>query len=322
MIHKRKGAIAFLIGCSLFCILVFNDILHNMNIINTGFYASLGLFIFIFSQAYLLSVRFSNAFRESEVSREYAETQRQIADNAKLEIEKLSKAKDEFLSNLSHELKTPLSVVSAYSEMLTKGSDYPEKVKKYSGKILDGAQTLNNYVSDLILLTDIESNLQLQKSKTEILPILNKAAEQYKPLLESKDIQLEWNNSESIFCECDPILLEKAFSAILKNAIVYNKQGGKIYINVRKQKLKTINRTFHSLQIKVTDTGIGIVKELQEKVFEKFFRVDSTLTYEVSGVGVGLYIAKKIVELHGGSLALESEFDKETVVTINMPLQE
>ncbi|HMX35495.1 MAG TPA: ATP-binding protein, partial [Leptospiraceae bacterium] len=76
------------------------------------------------------------------------------------------------------------------------------------------------------------------------------------------------------------------------------------------------------IQIQITDTGIGIAKEHQEKVFEKFFRVDSSLTYEVSGVGVGLFIARKIIELHNGKIVLESEIEKGTTVLIQIPISE
>ena len=119
---------------------------------------------------------------------------------------------------------------------------------------------------------------------------------------------------------CDPVLLTKATAAIIKNAIVYNKQGGEVHIIIKARVLKTLDRTMHGIEIKVTDTGIGIAKEFQEKIFDKFFRVDSSLSYEVSGVGIGLFIAKKIIELHGGVIEVKSELGKGSEFTISLPL--
>jgi len=146
-------------------------------------------------------------------------------------------------------------------------------------------------------------------------------------------LELKTNYPEKINFHCDPILLGKAISAVVKNAIVYNKKGGMVEVNIDYAKFtvddaymyhpnphkQNQSPTNQSLQIKITDTGIGIAKEFQEKVFEKFFRVDSSLTYEVSGVGVGLYIARKIIQLHNGNMSLKTELKNGTTITINIP---
>lgn len=239
------------------------------------------------------------------------------------EIALVSKVKDEFLSNLSHEIKTPLSVIYAYAEMLNNGKDFPDKIKKYSNKIYDSAQKLNEYVSDLILISDIESNLQLQNSDLDSVELINRVVNTYKPLMAEKEINLKLNLPNKMNLSGDSILLEKAISAVMKNAIVYNKSGGSIEISIGQSSLRLRSGSESAgIQIQITDTGIGIAKEHQEKVFEKFFRVDSSLTYEVSGVGVGLFIARKIIELHNGKIVLESEIEKGTTVLIQIPISE
>ena len=233
-------------------------------------------------------------------------------ENYSKEIERLSKTKDEFLANLSHELKTPLSIVYAYAEMLQMDESYPEEVKDYSQEIYASAQKLNDYVSDVILVTDIESNVTLEKSNVFVPDLILSSIKQLKSFSEAKKIQWELNLKEYTQISCDSILLEKAIFAISKNAIIYNNLGGKVIIEV-----ETISS---QVQIKIKDTGIGIAQEFQEKVFEKFFRIDSSLTYEVSGVGVGLFIAKKIVELHKGTIELNSALGEGATITIKMPM--
>ncbi|MCB1191242.1 MAG: sensor histidine kinase [Leptospiraceae bacterium] len=241
--------------------------------------------------------------------------QNELANIKTLEAEQRSnKVKDEFLANLSHEIKTPLTIVYAYSEMLTTGKDYSDEVKEYSKEIYTHAQKLNDYVSDVMFVTDLESNLQLQRSTVDLEKLVGYVIKQHQSLVEEKDVFIELNLGEHTNFHCDEILLEKALSAIIKNAIVYNNQGGKIRIESE----ITLSH-FQHLQITITDTGIGISLEFHEKVFEKFFRVDSSLTYTVSGVGVGLYIAKKIIELHSGSIELQSELEKGTKVKIVLP---
>ena len=247
--------------------------------------------------------------------------QNEVSQIRALEAEKkANKVKDEFLANLSHELRTPMTSVFVLSEMLASNRDYPEEVIEYSKEIRLGAGKLNDYVNDLILVTDIESNLELQKSNIELQSLVSDVIKEFSSLLEEKNIQLFFEKKDPIEMNCDPILLTKATGVIIKNAITYNKQDGEVHVFIRTRTLKTLDRTLHGIEIKVIDTGIGIAKEFQEKIFDKFFRVDSSLSYEVSGVGIGLFIAKKIIELHGGVIEVKSELGKGSEFTISLPL--
>lgn len=254
-----------------------------------------------------------------EVAKEKAELAKEIAERAKQEIEKLNKTKDEFLANLSHEIKTPLTIVSAYSEMLSTGEDYPEEVKEYSSEIYTHSQMLNNYISDIIFVTEIESKIQLRKSDIPLKTLFLDIIKKLKPFIEEKEIQLDLNVSENVLIHCDQPLMEKALSAIVKNAIVYNKPKGRIDIS-NDVETDNVDRTHCNVSLHIIDTGIGISSEYHEKVFEKFFRVDSSLTYTVSGVGVGLFIATKVIELHEGKIELTSEIGQGTEVKIHLPI--
>ncbi|HMV42171.1 MAG TPA: sensor histidine kinase [Leptospiraceae bacterium] len=311
-LQNEIGSKTLLIGFGIFFITVVNDILHQQGIIYTGNLVPFGFYIFIVSQAYLLSVRFSNAYREEERAKEEAERQKKYLADAKKEIENLSKTKDEFLANLSHEIKTPLSIVYAYSQMLPASKENPKKIEKYADQIYSNASKLNDYVSDLLLVTDIESNLELQKRETDFNQILKESMDTYRDLVEQKSIQVEYQENESIYVNCDELLLKKSIQAVYKNAIVYNRHHGKIKIFVEKKDNK--------LELQIEDTGIGIAKEFQERIFEKFFRIDSSLNYETSGVGIGLFLAKKILEMHLGSIHVESELGVGTKFTIQIPI--
>jgi signal transduction histidine kinase len=310
--HKRQGSILFLGGFLILFLAILNDILSTQGVIYTEHFTSISVIAFIFSQSLMLSIRFSNAFKESEIARADAEEQKAIAEQRKLEIEKLNKTKDEFLANLSHEIKTPLSIVFAYSEMLSTGEEYSEEVKEYSSEIYTHSNQLNDYISDVIFVTEIESNFQLRKSDVYLKTLFLDIIKKNKPFIEEKEIQLDLNVSENLVIHCDPSLMKKALSAVVKNAIVYNKPKGSVIIT---SDIQTDN-----VAIRIIDTGIGIAPEHQNKVFEKFFRVDSSLTYTVSGVGIGLFLAKKIIELHGGKILLESEKEQSSTFILQIPI--
>jgi signal transduction histidine kinase len=129
-------------------------------------------------------------------------------------------------------------------------------------------------------------------------------------LIQEKKVQIQISDLSSTTILCDAILFERALSNVLKNAIVYNKVGGNVNLEIKQV------GTFQEISIR--DTGIGIEPEYYGKIFEKFFRVDSSLSYEVSGVGLGLFLAKRIVELHGGSIGVSSELGVQTNVWMKL----
>ena len=204
---------------------------------------------------------------------EFAKSFNQMTYNIKM----ANKAKDEFLANLSHELKTPLTTIFGYSEMLMMGNNEVEEVIEYSKEIHAGSQKLNDYVNDLILLTDIETNISPNIGLIDINQVIDVEIEKQKNLIEEKEIILEYTKDYSLTLEGDIELLSKAISAILKNAIIYNKQKGKVIVCV----VVNNENLPQNLEIKISDTGIGIAEEFQEKVFDKFFRIDSSLLYEL-----------------------------------------
>jgi len=239
-----------------------------------------------------------------------AEEQKQLVQTAKEEIERLGRAKDEFLANLSHEIKTPLVTIYGYSELLTMEEGLPESIKEYGTEIYSSAGRLNSYMDDVLLVTDLETNLQIDKKPHSLSTLVGNALRPLDSLILEKKVQIQISDLSSTTVLCDAILFERALSNVLKNAIVYNKLGGEVKLEIKQV------GTFQEISIR--DTGIGIEPEYHEKIFEKFFRIDSSLSYEVSGVGLGLFLAKRIVELHGGSIGVSSQIGEFTNVWMKL----
>ena len=167
-------------------------------------------------------------------------------------------------------------------------------------------------MDDVLLVTDLETNLQLDKKPYSLKELVESSLQPLEPLLREKKIQLSIPDLSGTTVNCDSVLFGRAVGNILKNAIVYNKMGGTVILEVKQRGTNQ--------EIIFQDTGIGIESEYYEKIFEKFFRIDSSLSYEVSGVGLGLFLAKRIMELHGGSIRVKSELGKSSEFLILLPV--
>jgi len=167
-------------------------------------------------------------------------------------------------------------------------------------------------MDDVLLVTDLETNLQIDKKPTLLSTLIKNSTYQLESLMKEREIVLQISDISNFKVLCDGVLMERALNNILKNAIVYNKTKGNVKVEVI--------QTNGKLEISISDTGVGIPPEYSDKIFEKFFRVDSSLSYEVSGVGLGLFLAKRIVELHGGSITLRSEVGRGSEFLVILPM--
>jgi two-component system, sensor histidine kinase ChiS len=297
---KEYDAIYLLSSGIIFAICVINDILYNLNLIDTTYSAPYGFFVVIFAQSILISVRYTNALRNSEDARKFLATKEIDLIHSKMEVEKLSKTKDIFISNLSHEIKTPLSYVYGYSEIL-KNSIQSEQDKEYFVEIYQNISKLNDYINDLILLTEIDSEIKLNIIPSNLSSMINNLILYYKSIIELNNIKIINNVNSEISINCDHVLMYKAIGNIIKNSILYNKKNGEVEFNFYKKD--------NSIFISIKDTGIGISTEYYQKVFEKFYRLNQENQYEVQGVGVGLYISEKVISMHKGEIILESSLN-------------
>lgn len=236
------------------------------------------------------------------------------------DFKRLEKIKADFIANVSHELRTPLTAIKGYSETLEEGAyENTEDLKHFIGIIKRHTDRLINIVSDLLVLSEVESRDYLSGSSREsefewvdVEEIITSSLEAIKSKASNKALALSFeDSSEHHTVKGNRFLLEQMFVNIIDNAVKYTPEGGSIGIELATPP--------GFLQIKVSDTGIGIPKEHLPRIFERFYRVDKTRSRKIGGTGLGLSIVKHIVILHGGSVEVDSEEGKGSSFTILLP---
>ena len=228
-------------------------------------------------------------------------------------IMKADRLKEEFLSNLSHELKTPLTVVYGYAELLYDAdeSDF-DTLKSYSKEIYENSGILMDYINDLILIADIESQPKLTVGEIKLDEVVKRSLDKFSSLIDEKGIKTKSYLEKHVTISADENYMQKVVDNIIKNAVIFNVQNGEISISALESDDK--------IRLVIDDTGTGIPEENIHRIWEKFYRIESSLTYEVGGVGIGLFLARRIVELHGGTIYAESEIGKGSRFTIVFPI--
>ena len=298
LINKRESSILFLFGFSIVYYCIINDLLLSISFISSDRLLPYGITCLIFIQSYILSRRFNFAL--------------QHAETLSIQLEKMGKVKDEFMSNLSHEIRTPLSLIYAYSELLKDYSGPDEdSIKSYGMDIHREANNLSENINDLMLVTDLETKFKIREEIIEVNEMILEAIKYLENMISEKNIQIEISISKELKIICDKSLLIKVFIIIIKNAIIYNFSKGKIKIYS--------DDYLDSMVIYIEDNGPGISSDDLVKIFDKFYRVDSSITYNVSGVGVGLFIAKRIIDLHQAKIDAISVLGKGTSIILQFP---
>ena len=230
-------------------------------------------------------------------------------------IQKLKDAEQiraEFSANVSHELKTPLTTIKGFGEMLENGliTD-SEDVKKYGGTIYRESTRLLNLINDIIRLSEIEENDVTVNPEVDLLEIANAAAESLADKAENNSVSVTVQG-ERTFAHANQMYIGELFANLIDNAIKYNKQGGSVIVSVTKSDGNAV--------ISVKDTGIGIPDDSKERIFERFYRVDKSHSRAIGGTGLGLSIVKHIVNYHKGRIELESTLGVGTEITVYLPM--
>jgi signal transduction histidine kinase/ligand-binding sensor domain-containing protein/DNA-binding response OmpR family regulator len=235
---------------------------------------------------------------------------------SRFETEKMHEVdemKNRFFANISHEFRTPLTLILGISKkILHKAKD--QVFKDDIGIIKRNANRLHGLVNQLLDLSKLESgNMTLQTSLISIIPLLKGLVLSFASFAERKRITLKFNSvEEDIIVYIDKDKIEKIVTNLLSNAFKFTPQGGKIEFHVIKLD--------ENIEITVSDTGIGITPERIDKIFDRFYQVDSSHTREHEGTGLGLALTKELVELHKGKIRVESSEGKGSTFTITLPL--
>ena len=254
--------------------------------------------------------------RNDEIG-DLARSVNQMTETLKSDIQKLQEVdrlKNEFIMITSHNLRTPLTIIDGNVDLL-KTSKLDAQTSAMVAAIEDSSRNLGVFAEDMLTIASIENGAAVLSLKSTPLPNIFKGLqEEVNALAEDKKIHLNWQlEAGTVTIEASEVHLRDAIRDILDNAIKFNKEGGQVSV-VAKQ----LDR---HLVISVTDTGIGISPEELPKLFTKFHRGTSTLTYNYEGTGIGLYAAKLIVEAHHGTLEAHSEFGKSSTFTISLPVE-
>ncbi len=235
-------------------------------------------------------------------------------------IDRMAELEDKrrsFVSNASHELKTPLSIIKLLSDSLmqTENPD-PEFIKEFLSDMSKEVDRLTRIIEKLLDMTQMDSSqASMQYIHTDIREIVQEVYDKLIPLAKSKNISLSLNQPDTeVILPVERDTLTEAIYNIADNSIKYTEAEGIVAINV--------SRDLGNVYIAVTDTGIGIPKEEVQKIFDRFYRVDKARARETGGTGLGLSIAMDAVKLHGGHIEVKSEVDAGSRFTITLPYPE
>lgn len=225
------------------------------------------------------------------------------------------KMRREFSANVSHELKTPLTSISGYAELIKNGMAEKEDIQNFGERIYSEANRMINLVNDIIKLSMLdeeeirpEEAETFQKEEVNLSEIIKSVIKTLKEAAEKKSVHVDFEESDVFIKGNKPVLFD-VFYNLCENGIKYNKEGGNLKISVRDVRESTqagSNPKNKEVVIVFQDTGIGIPLENQKRVFERFYRVDKSRSKETGGTGLGLAIVKHGVELHGGRVLLSS----------------
>lgn len=223
--------------------------------------------------------------------------------------------KDELIVYLAHDIKTPLTSMIGYLSLLSEIKDMPQEQRnRYIGIALDKSYRLEYLINELFDVARFNSEKNvLEKEEINLNLMLEQIADDFYPTLKEMNKKINFTSDEKTILYADPDKLSRVFNNLIKNAVNYSKENTDIDISI-------LNKE-NQATVKITNKGKQIPKEKLDKIFEKFYRLDSSRTSKTGGSGLGLAIAKEIVELHGGRIYAESDM-KETTFSVILPIIE
>ena len=255
---------------------------------------------------------------ESEISDvpDYVETEHIIhAFNEVLKRMKvLDESRQEFVSNVSHELKTPLTSMKVLADSLNAQEDVPvELYQEFMLDIADEIDRENKIINDLLSLVKMDkTSSDLNVESVDINQMIESILKRLKPIADQKDIDLIYESVREVNAEVDEVKLTLAISNLVENGIKYNKEHG--YVKVR------LDADHQFFTIDVEDNGIGIPQEAIEHIFERFYRVDKSHSKKIGGTGLGLAITRNAILMHRGAIKVESKPESGTTFSVKIPL--
>ena len=225
----------------------------------------------------------------------------------------------QFTANVSHELKTPLTSISGFAEILKNGGTDEKTTKDFASTIYEESQRMISLVNDIIKLSKLdEKSISMEKEPIELLGLSKEIAKILSASAKTKNVTLNVHGDSGKIFGVQPVIYEMIYN-LIDNAIKYNKQNGTVEITVKDEKLNPAENTdsfSKKTTISVRDTGIGIPKNEQDRVFERFYRVDKSRSKELGGTGLGLSIVKHAAKYHNATISLSSKEGEGSTFTV------
>jgi two-component system, OmpR family, phosphate regulon sensor histidine kinase PhoR len=231
------------------------------------------------------------------------------------QLRRLENMRRDFVANVSHEIKTPLTAIKGFVETLHLGIvENPDEARRFLGIVAKHVDRLNSIIEDLLMLANVEKEAEggaLKRERTSLQEIFQNAVQICRPKADQKMIRIDIVGDATIAAHVDPVLLEQALVNLLDNAVKYSDPDKTIQLEA--------GTSAHEIQIRVQDHGIGIEKKHLPRLFERFYRVDKARSRSMGGTGLGLAIVKHISQAHGGHVTVESRLGEGSLFTIHLP---
>ncbi len=246
--------------------------------------------------------------------REYVE----LTDRFNVLLDKmqvLEESRQEFVSNVSHELKTPITSMKVLADSLLLQEEAPaEMYREFMSDMVEEIDRESKIINDLLTLVKMDKKAaELNIAPVNINALLELLLKRIKPIAAKRNIDVVFESFREVVGEIDEVKLTLAFSNLIENAVKYNNEGGSVYVS--------LNSDHKFFYVKVQDTGVGIPEDCQSQVFERFYRVDKARSRETGGTGLGLAITRNAVLKHKGAIKLYSKPGEGTTFTVRIPLK-
>ena len=229
-------------------------------------------------------------------------------------LHSIDESRQEFVSNVSHELKTPLTSMKVLADSLNGSEDVPiEMYKEFMLDIGDEIDRENKIINDLLSLVRMDkSGAQLNVTAVNINELIEHILKRLKPIAEKSDIEVVYESFRPVVAEVDEVKFTLVITNLVENAIKYNNEGGWVHIS--------LNSDHQFFYIKVEDNGLGIPEDSVEHIFERFYRADKSHSREIGGTGLGLAITKSAIAMHNGEIKVRSKLNEGSTFDVRIPL--
>lgn len=301
------------------------DSMLSENVIFITIFSVISLFFAVLVTVWLkkpfqrLNKRISRISQSEDPDKEYTDYKEfeliaNSYDNMIEDARKTEQSRDEFVSNVSHELKTPITSMKVLAESLVSQEDVPaELYREFMEDIITEIERVNNIINDLLTVVKTEQNVStIVVSSVNINEFIEGILKTLRPIAVQRNIELVYESFRNITAEIDEVKLGMAINNLIENAIKYNFDDGWVRVS--------LNSDHKYFYIKVSDSGVGIPEELQDRIFERFYRVDQARSRETGGTGLGLAITRNIVLLHRGAIKVYSKEGQGSMFTVRIPL--